>query len=60
MSSGSKIQSFLLKHVRVRVKQLGLQNSLVVMDVFKAHFTGEVSAAMLVGHIRFVKVTCLP
>ena len=38
----------------VRVKELGFQNSLVLMDVFKAHFAHEISATMLLQLVTLV------
>ena len=37
-------------------KEVGFHKSLMAMDSFKAHFTDDIAAAMLVGHSRFVKV----
>ena len=42
--------------MRERTKEKGFHNYLMIMDAFKAHFTGNVSLAKLIGHTDVVNV----
>ena len=45
-----------LRYIRKRTKEIGFHKSLNVMDAFKAHFTEDAAATMLIGHTGIVKV----
>ena len=40
---------------RRKNKKMGFHKFLMVMDVFKAHFTDDVATAMLISHTSVVK-----